>query len=252
MLWRPRGLLLDFGGVLAESVSQRTAPGTFVAMLHELIDGAVPPELIAADLEAGALAYSRWRDAMARPYAPAEITHAQFWSDFVCADWPAAARAAVLARAGELAYAWTDRGAGWRLRDGVVDLLDAAGAAGIPLAVVSNTLCGAAFRDFLGRCGVGQAFAAQLYSDEAGVRKPNPALVRAATDALGVAPAQVWFVGDMPLRDVLAARRAGVGYAILVRSERPVPTSDPRAVPDVTVDSMGEVHAMLGRAVTGS
>jgi HAD superfamily hydrolase (TIGR01549 family) len=189
---------------------------------------------------------------MARPYAPAEVTHEQYWADFVCADWPGPARAAVVARATELAYALTSWGSAARLRDGVVDLLDAARAAGIPLAVVSNTLCGAAFRDFLDRAGVGDRFAVQCYSDEVGVRKPNPALVLAATDALGVAPADVWFVGDTPLRDVLAGRRAGVGRAILVRSGRRVDESDPRAQPDVVLQDMVDVHHFLLSAWGGS
>ena len=242
---RPRGLLLDFGGVLAESERTPAAPDELVKTLRHLIGDGLPAELVAADLEAGARAYSRWRDAMARPYAPAEITHRQFWSHFVCADWPPAARRAVLARASELAYQLTASGPDWRLRAGVVDVLDTARAAGIPRAVVSNTLCGAAFRDFLARAGVGDRFAVQLYSDEVGVRKPNPAIVHAAAEALGLRPADTWFVGDTPLRDVLAARRAGVGLCVLVRSDREVRTDDPRAVPDVAVESMVDVHHLL-------
>jgi HAD superfamily hydrolase (TIGR01509 family) len=246
MASRPQALLLDFGGVLVESEGKPTGRDGFVHRLHELVDGSVAPETIAADLMAGDRAYARWRDAMSRPYAPTEITHEQFWVDFVCADWPAPARSAVVARATELAYAWTAAGTtNDRLRDGVVDVLDAARTAGIPLAVVSNTLCGAVFRDFLDRIGVGDRFAAQYYSDEAGVRKPNPALVLAATDALGVAPADTWFVGDTPLRDMLAGRRAGVGRVILVRSPRRVDESDPRARPDVVADSMVDVHRLL-------
>jgi len=250
MPWRPRALLLDFHGVIAESTSERGTSEAevdgFVARLHELVDAAVPPELIAADLEAGFRAYGHWRDAMARPYAPAEITHARFWADFVCADWPAPARAAVLARATELVYAWATRVPALRLREGVMDVLEAASADGIPVAVVSNTLCGAAFRDFLAGAGLGQRFAAQIYSDEAGVRKPNPALVLAATDAIGVAPEYAWFVGDTPLRDVLAARRAGVGLAVLVRSgHQPDMPPDPRATPDLIVDSMLDIHRLL-------
>ena len=83
------------------------------------------------------------------------------------------------------------------------------------------------------------------------MRKPNPALVLAATDALGVAPADAWFVGDTPLRDVLAGRRAGVGRAILVRSVRRVDGSDPRASPDVVADSMVDVHHLLLLALRG-
>jgi HAD superfamily hydrolase (TIGR01549 family) len=251
MVLRPRALLLDFGGVIVESTGEPAQSDGFMATLRDLVDGAVSPEVIEADLVAAGRAYSHWADAMARPYAPTEISHARFWTDFVCADWPESARAAVVDRATELTYELTAL-AGLRLRAGVVDVLDAARAAGIPVAVVSNTLCGAVFRDMLAREGLGDRFAVQLYSDEVGVRKPNPALVLAATDALGVAAPDVWFVGDTPLRDILAGRRAGVGLAVLVRSERVVDEADPRAQPDITVDSMVDVHRLLATAVRGS
>lgn len=240
----PAALLLDFGGVLAEAdpaADWRSGLGPYLA---DLLGGSVPLERIRADLAAASQAYRSWRAAMARPYNPPELTHEQFWGDLVAADWPQQARATVLAHASELAYRWSDRGAAWRLRPGVRELLAEATAAGIPMAVVSNMLCGAAGRDYLAREGVGVLFGAQIYSDELGTRKPGPAMVYAATDALGVAPAECWFVGDMPLRDVLAGRRAGVGHVILVGTDRGI-AHDPGMLPDATAYSMVDVHRLL-------
>jgi N-acetyl-D-muramate 6-phosphate phosphatase len=73
-------------------------------------------------------------------------------------------------------------------------------------------------RDFVERAGLADRFAVQLYSDEAGVRKPNPELVLRAARSLGVGPDQCWFVGDTWSRDVRAARRARVGTTVLMRS----------------------------------
>jgi HAD superfamily hydrolase (TIGR01509 family) len=235
--------------VIAESERAPAAPAALVEHLHALTGGELPRELIEADLRAGSVAYGQWRDASARWPAPVEITHEQFWGEFVGADWPEAARKLVLAQASDLAYRAMDRGPNWRLRPGVPDLLDEAAAAGIPLAVVSNTLCGAAFRHFLVDAGLADRFTAQLYSDEVGVRKPNPAIVLAGAEALGVPVADCWFVGDTPLRDVLAGRRAGVGCCVLVRSDRDhQPGSDAERVrADVTLGSMVEVHQLLRR-----
>ena len=100
---------------------------------------------------------------------------------------------------------------------------------------MSNTLCGAAHRDFLAKAGVGPLFAAQIYSDEAGVRKPNPQMIWNATDVLGVSPRECWFVGDTPHRDILCARRADVACAILMRSPRTALSPEP-VKPDEIID----------------
>ena len=88
------------------------------------------------------------------------------------------------------------------------------------MAVVSNTLCGAAHRDFLAAAGLSGLFVAEFYSDEAGLRKPNPRFARLAAEAIGVSVGECWFVGDSVHRDVACARRAGTAAAVLMRSPR--------------------------------
>jgi len=232
----PRALLLDFGGVIADAPREDPAAPAMVRRLSELLGGALAEDRIASDLLAGARAYARWRDEVGTQAEPRELTHAEVWDGFVTADWPAGARAAVQQAATPLAYAWTYRPE-WTVRPGIPEVLAAAAARGIPVAVVSNTLCGAAHGDFLARVGLSGAFETQLYSDEIGVRKPNPEMARRAARELGVAVEQAWFVGDSYTRDIVCARRAGVGAAILMRSprtdrERPVPGLEPDAVVD--------------------
>ena len=48
-----------------------------------------------------------------------------------------------------------------------------------------------------------------------GVEKPDPAIFRAALDALGVAPAEALYVGDLYEVDVVGARAAGMPAALL-------------------------------------
>jgi HAD superfamily hydrolase (TIGR01549 family) len=212
---RPVALLLDFGGVLADAPPQRPAPPELVLRIYNLINSALTPGQIQRALTDGDAAYARWRD----ENHPEELGHVEFWDRFVIGDWPRAAQVLVRASASKLAYDWAYRN-NWALRPGIREALAATAAAGVPMAVVSNTLCGAAHRDFLTKAGVGKLFAAQIYSDEAGVRKPNPQLIWNATDELGVAPGSCWFVGDSPHRDMAGARRAEVGTAILMRSPR--------------------------------
>jgi beta-phosphoglucomutase-like phosphatase (HAD superfamily) len=111
------------------------------------------------------------------------------------------------------------------------------------VAVVSNTLCGAAHRDFLARAGLDGLFATQVYSDEVGVRKPNPEMARLAARRLQVAIEDCWFVGDSPVRDLACARRAGVSTAILMRARR---TAGEQALGGHTADAtIDDGHGLL-------
>ena len=212
---QPGALLLDFGGVLADAPPQRAAPPELVLRLYNLLHGRLTPGQIQRSLTDGAAAWARWRD----EDWPDELPQAEVWERFVIGDWPAFDQVAVRGAIKSLSYEWAWRN-NWALRPGIRAALDAFQAKGIPLAVVSNTLSGAAHRDFLTRAGVGHLFAVQIYSDEAGVRKPNPQMIWSATDELGVPPRTAWFVGDSRRRDILCARRADVARAILMPSPR--------------------------------
>ncbi|MGC4896977.1 HAD family hydrolase [Micromonospora sp. DT31] len=248
MLRSPHALLVDFGGVLVDAPSpQPPAPPALVDRLFRLVAGTVPIQRITADVSEGARAYARWRDDIGNTDEPTELPHSRVWADFVTHSWPQPARTAVEREATSLAYAWTWRPE-WEVRPGIPQALRAASDAGLPLAVVSNTLCGAAHRDFLARAGLSGFFAAEFYSDEAGLRKPNPHLALLAADAIGVPIDACWFIGDTRSRDVACARRAGAQAAILMRSprtDREPPHDDLR--PDARVEDGFELLALLRR-----
>jgi HAD superfamily hydrolase (TIGR01662 family) len=212
---RPDALLLDFGGVLADAPPQRSAPPGLVLRIFNLTKGALSPGEIQRAITSGAAAYAAWRD----EDWPDELGPGEVFERFILPGWPPAAQVPVRGAARKLAYEWAWRD-NWSLRPGVPEALHTAVDAGIPLAVVSNALSGAAHRDFLDKTGIGSLFVAQIYSDEVGVRKPNPQMIWHATDALGVSPGKCWFVGDTPRRDIECCRRAGIGRAILMPSPR--------------------------------
>jgi N-acetyl-D-muramate 6-phosphate phosphatase len=241
----PAALLLDFGGVIADAPPQRMPPPELVLRLYNLIGSALTPGQIQRSLTEGAAAWARWRD----EDHPDELTQAEVWERFVIGGWPRLAQAAVRSAISKLSYDWAWRN-NWALRPGIPEALHAAASAGVPLAVVSNTISGAAHRDFLAKTEVGQLFGAQIYSDEVGVRKPNPQMIWNATDELGVPAEACWFVGDSRRRDIACARRADVGTAILMRSPR---TDREDAgewpAPDVTVEDGFGLLRLLDRAI---
>jgi FMN phosphatase YigB (HAD superfamily) len=234
----PAALLLDFGGVLADAPPQRAAPPELVLRIYNLSKAALTPGRIQRSLTAGAAAYAAWRD----EDWPDELPQAEVWERFVLPGWPAQAQVAVRGAVARLSYDWAWRH-DWVLRPGIPEALALATELGIRMAVVSNTLCGAAHRDFLAKAGVGHLFTTQIYSDEAGVRKPNPQMIWNATDELRVPPRSCWFVGDTPRRDIVCARRADAGRAILMRSPRTDTETDPR--PDEIIDDGFGLAALL-------
>ena len=240
---RPGALLLDFGGVLAEAPPQRAAPPSLVLQIFNLTRGALTPGEIQRSLTAGARAWARWRD----EDWPDELSQAEVWERFVLPGWPPAAQVPVRGAVKKLSYEWAYRD-NWEIRPGMREFLACAGDSGIPLAVVSNTLSGAAHRDFLKKSEISGYFAAQIYSDEAGVRKPNPQMIWNAADELGVPPETCWFVGDTPRRDILCARRADVALAILMRSPRTA--SEPLGpTPDETIADGFELKDLLQKSL---
>jgi HAD superfamily hydrolase (TIGR01509 family) len=100
-------------------------------------------------------------------------------------------------------------------------VLDALRARGQSLAIVSNTPWGsaaAAWRDELNRHGLLAAVDAAVFCVEAGFRKPHPAPIRRALEALDVSAGDALFVADDVRWDVLGARAAGVRPLLLAAS----------------------------------
>ena len=115
---------------------------------------------------------------------------------------------------------------------------------------------GTGLRDFLVDEGVADYFGSMLFSEEIGIRKPDPRIFQLAADRLGVQPCEIVHVGDNLKADVWGSMNAGL-KAIHFSSEEGrdrVAESDPnsllsrsrrldnlegrRVVPDMTISSL--------------
>lgn len=96
--------------------------------------------------------------------------------------------------------------------DGALKALSVLREEGYTLAVVSNTMRtpGATLRKILEGFGLLRCFAHTVFSDEVGVRKPDPAIFLGALQAVGGDPSTAIHVGDDGMLDVGGARAAGM------------------------------------------
>ncbi|MGW6003503.1 HAD family hydrolase [Oerskovia enterophila] len=269
---RPSALLLDHGGVVVTSVPDDAARLAFARHLSQRLavaGYALSPEEAAEAVAGARVRHRAWKDrhegapAAGTPADPAaglvedveEIDATTFWVELVgpalahlgdgIEDWLRAEAYALM-----LGYARSKSLP--TLRPGVRDVLEAARAGGVPVAVVSNTVCGRAVREELEAFGIDHLVGVHVYSDELGHRKPDPVTARTALTALDADPRAAWFVGDKPHRDVLAARGAGVGTVVLVRggssSDATLDSADGTLRPDHLIAEVGDLLTLWAPA----
>jgi HAD superfamily hydrolase (TIGR01509 family) len=134
---------------------------------------------------------------------------------------------------------------------GALKALSALRESGYTLAVVSNTMRtpGATLRKLLERLGLLRCFAHTVFSDEVGVRKPDPAIFRGALRAIGGDASTAIHVGDDGVLDVGGARAAGM-RVIQVTSASLKSLGGRR--PDAVIPSLSALPDAVERLATGA
>jgi HAD superfamily hydrolase (TIGR01509 family) len=217
---RPEALLLDFGGVLLTTSKRTGGTETMAQHLAEVLARAghhrTEAELVDV-LQGGKKALKDWKNAASRRLEPTELDHRTIWREFYGSPLTPAEREVLAGSAGTLQHVLTRTLTDHAVRPGVRDLLALARDLGVPVGVVSNAHSGRAHREIMAETGLAPLVAVQVYSDEVGIRKPNPGIIELAARALGTTAQRSWYVGDTFDRDVAAGRRARAGAVILTR-----------------------------------
>ena len=92
--------------------------------------------------------------------------------------------------------------------------------------------------------GIRELFDAVIISADTGYRKPNPLIFKKILDAMRLEPADILFVGDTPLDDVLGSKSVGMHSAWIRRSGHELPEGIP--APDLIISDLAELPAALG------
>jgi putative hydrolase of the HAD superfamily len=204
----PRAVLLDAGFTLTFYDGERIAA-------HAALAG------VAADAAAIERIEGAWREEVReRPGVPLR-THDDggvswlqrtFRRFLVLAGTPGDSGA--LDRAAEVIFREHMASNVWRrVGTGVRDALGRMRAAGVKLAVVSNSE--GTIEAALDEVGLGPLLETVVDSAVVGVAKPDPRIFQLALERIDVAPADAIMVGDSPTADVAGARAAGIRGVLL-------------------------------------
>lgn len=244
-------LALDLGGVIVETGpvdawASRFAQELLTDARRTLPHGtALPaPDRVAFDLTDGKARHSAWKE---HAHDGAELDDQQLWQLLAPPSWGPALLDHIAAHRARLTKLLCLRWEFRSVRAGIHALIDFCDSAAIRVCVVSNTISGPAYRDVLREVGLSDRFTSLAFSDEVGVRKPDPRILFHGIARAGATPATTWYVGDTYNRDVACGRRAGVARTILMRSQRTEPDPGHGPIPDIVV---ADPHELLDRITT--
>jgi FMN phosphatase YigB (HAD superfamily)/sugar phosphate isomerase/epimerase len=227
-------ILFDMGGTLRRTRKRSREErlmytGEILRLLGYRADPAKFSRLLARRLTA----YRHWaRETMI------ELNEFELWTHWLLPDWP---ESQVYDHALELNRLWREA-TGERIifPEAAVVLLELF-RRGYRLGLVSNTTSSTEAPDALKKLGLSGYFETMILSAVVGKRKPDPGILLEATGRMGIAPDKCAYVGDLPHRDVAAARKAAFSKTILVRNRSGggmKPAGDPHLQPDYDIRNL--------------
>ncbi len=115
-------------------------------------------------------------------------------------------------------------------------------AAKIPLALITNGIAAVQNRRFAAS-PITRFFKSIVISEQVGIAKPDPRIFAPALQTIGIAAADVLYVGDSVSSDMAAARNAGMDFCWVNPAALPVPHGE---APLWTIGSIAELGSRLG------
>ena len=217
-MW-PEAVVFDLDGTLIDSVGD-IADALNVAMQ---LSGMA----MFSDAEVGAMIGGGARVLVGRVLAARGITEDATLAERLHRDFIAVYQSASVART--------------TVFDHARELIDEFGAKGIKLAICTNKPASIT-EDVLAKLDLRRQFQAVVGATDALPKKPDPAMLVAALDMVGVAADRAVMVGDS-IADLGAARAAGVPVVLLSHGYTRVPVHELGA--DAVIDTLADVIPVI-------
>ncbi len=247
------GVLFDLGGTLHTSCSP---PGRDIwfarRLLERLEDHGIAlhtePEELAVKLHENSEAYKHASELDLRERPTAEI-----WNDWYLRDWEIG-RERLAPIAEELSFLYDYERLRIMRRPNLVQTMGRLKEMGLRLGLVSNIISTSVAPHFLEEYGIRDYMDCVVLSSVIGIRKPDPGIFRAAEQALGLAPAELAYVGDTISRDVIGTRRAG--WKLMIQIPSAASTLRDKGLvglehePDYKIEDLAEIPAIIERENT--
>ncbi len=205
-------ILFDMGGTLSYTTENDEANrNRLLAQLQELVGSHAPLTDFTALMVERGRAYRKWAKS-----TMVELEEPRLWVEWMLPEFPPAQVAPQAARINLLFLkAMRTR----QFLPGAQETVLALFRRGYRLGLVSNTTSTREALDMWEAVEMTGLFETVLLSCNFGRRKPDPAMLVAATAQLGVPPERCAYVGDRPDRDVAAACQAGFGQTIIIHHD---------------------------------
>ncbi len=202
-------ILFDMGGTLRGSKTRsREDRLHYTREILGILDAQDDPGDFSAMLARRLAAYRKWaRETMI------ELNEAELWTRWMLPDRP---QDLVRSNAVRLNLLWREATGERIFFPETAEVIKELFRRGYRLGLVSNTTSSVEAPNALKKMRLTGYFETMVLSAVVGKRKPDPRILLEATTTMGVDPSECAYIGDIPERDVAAARLAGFNLAILI------------------------------------
>lgn len=229
-------ILFDMGGTLRSTTRHlRTVDKDKIASMLSLLNSDVEAGKFIRLLKQRARAYRDWS-----LETRTELQEADLWSLWMLPDFPGKK---VRDLAKQLSHLWRDANGRHTVFPETPEVILSLYRRGYRLGLVSNTTSSTEVPALLAELGIAGCFDTVLLSCVVGIRKPDPAILLMAAGKMKVSPERCAYIGDQPARDVAAARQAGFGRTVILRSGRNEHDiqQDPTLMPDHSISNLKDL-----------
>lgn len=205
-----KAILFDIGGTLRVT---KPGEGRDISRVEEIIHSlgeTTPVDDFISRIRKGEKSYRRW----CKPNY-IELDEKELWTRFLLPEYP---QEFIRENAIRFNQLWRDSRRKYVLPD-MADTMRTLAKRGYRLGLISNTTSTVEGYHLLEATGLSNLFSCVLLSAEFGRRKPHPSLFIEAARRVGVDPRECAYVGDRPSRDLIGARQANYGAAVIINTE---------------------------------